>query len=131
MAAVDIGIGHDDNLVVTEFLDIEVFAYAGAKGSDHGTDGVGIQDSVKACLFDVQDLAAERKDSLETAVTAGLCRSACGVTFDDVDFKEARIFFRAVGQLAREAGYFKRFLSAGVLPGMSSSLRKQCCRRCP
>ena len=38
MSTVDIGIGHDDNLVVAAFIKVEFFADACAESGDHGTD---------------------------------------------------------------------------------------------
>ena len=39
MRAVNIGIGHDDDFVITQFLDIEIFAAnAGAKRGNQCTD---------------------------------------------------------------------------------------------
>ena len=108
---IDIGIRHDDDLVIAKLCDVEVFTDARTESGDHGTDGIGIQDTVEAGFFYIQDLAAQREDRLIAAVTAGLRRSACRVPFDDIDLCHLRVFFCAVSQLSRKAGDFERILA--------------------
>ena len=38
MTAIDVGIGHDDDLVIAQLGDIEIVANAGAKGRDQRAD---------------------------------------------------------------------------------------------
>ncbi len=61
MGSVDVGIGHDDDLVVTPLADVEFFADARAEGRNHGADFFIGQDLVQTGLFDVDDLAAGGK----------------------------------------------------------------------
>jgi hypothetical protein len=59
--AVDVRVGHDDDAVVPELLDVEVFdADAAAERRDERADLVGAQHLVEAGLLDVEDLALER-----------------------------------------------------------------------
>ena len=59
MGAVDVGVGHDDDLVVAQFLDVEIVAAdAGAHRLDEGADLLGGEHAVEAGALDVQDLAA-------------------------------------------------------------------------
>ena len=58
--AVDIGIGHQDDLVIAQLRDIEVLdADAGSQGRDHGPDFLVAEHLVVARFLDVQDLAFE------------------------------------------------------------------------
>src|SRR4030095_16146956 len=67
--AVDVGVGHDDDAVIAEFLDIEVLAADSApERRDHRLDLVAAQHLVEACFLDVENLAFDRQDRLEPAV---------------------------------------------------------------
>ncbi len=59
MRAVHIRIGHDDDLVVAQFLDVELVASdAGAECGDERADLFGRQHLVETHALDVEDLAA-------------------------------------------------------------------------
>ena len=76
--AVDVGVRHDDDLVVAELLDGEVVAAdARAEGSDHQADLVGGEHLVEARLLHVENLSLQRKNRLEAPVAA-LLRGAAG-----------------------------------------------------
>ena len=57
MCAVDIGIRHDDDLVVAEFFEVELVPDARAEGDDHRIELVVAVNLVRAGFFDVQHLA--------------------------------------------------------------------------
>ncbi len=88
--AVDVGVGHDDDLVVARLLDVELVADAGADGADHGEDLLVGEHLVDARLLDVEDLAAQRQDRLEAAVARLLGRAAGRVALDQVQLAEVR-----------------------------------------
>ena len=87
VAAVHIGIRHDDDAPVTQASQVEVIADAGAEGRDERLDFVVAQDLIQAGALGVQDLAAQRQDGLEMPVAALFGRAACRVTFHDVEFR--------------------------------------------
>ena len=79
MRAVDIGVGHDDDLVVAELGEIElVMADAGAERGDQRADLLAPQHLVEARPLDVEDLAAQGQHRLEGAV-ARLLGAAAGL----------------------------------------------------
>ena len=124
MGTIDIGIGHDDDLAITALREIEILADARAKCRDHRADlGIG-ENFVKTCLLNVQDLAAQRQDGLETAVAALLGRTACRITLDDVDLSLFRILDRTVGKLARQAADLKCILAARKLARLACCLTR-------
>src|SRR2546425_7942865 len=105
MAAVDIGVGHDDDAVVARLLDLEILAAdAGAERLDQRADLGRGQHLVEAGTLDVEDLALQRKDRLEAAVAALLGRAAGAVALDDEEFALRRIALLAVGELAPQVG---------------------------
>ena len=78
MRAVDIGVGHDDDLVVAQLPEVElVLADARAERGDQRADLGARQHLVEARALDVQDLAAQGKHRLEGAV-ARLLGAAAG-----------------------------------------------------
>ena len=113
MRAIHVGIGHDDDLVIPQLGDVEIFVDAGSKGRDHGADLRIAQDPVQSCLFHVQDLSAERQDRLCFPDPCLLCASACRVSLNDEDLAVFRIFIRAVCQFSRKASAGQRALSCG------------------
>ena len=56
MRAVHIGIGHDDDLVVADFVQVEILAIAAADRGDQRFDGFGLHHAVEACTLGVKDL---------------------------------------------------------------------------
>jgi hypothetical protein len=64
VVTINISIGHDDDLVITDLGDIEVLADAGADRGDHVADFGVLEDAVFPRLFNVQNLATERQDRL-------------------------------------------------------------------
>lgn len=108
--AVNIRIGHDDDLVVAQFIDVEfIAANSCAERHNKVTDFLTAQHPVKPGAFDVQDLTFQGQDRLCLAVTARLRRATGGVTLHQKDFGFGRVFFRAILELARkEVGYLLR-----------------------
>ena len=83
MGAVDVGVGHDHDLVVAQFLDVEIVAAdAGAHRLDQGADLLRREHPVEAGALDVEDLALQRQDRLDLAVAALLGRAAGAVALD-------------------------------------------------
>src|SRR5262249_29958604 len=109
---VDIRVGHDDDAVVAQLLDIEVLgADAAAEGRDHRLDLVAAQHLVAARLLDVENLALEGKDRLEAPVASLLRRSTGRFALDDVQLAERGIALLAVGELARQRAAVERALA--------------------
>ncbi len=113
MAAVDIGIGHDDDLVVTEFFEIKLVSDACAESCNDGLELIVSVDLIGSRLFDVQHFAPEGRIAWKR-VTALCGRAAGGVALDDVNFGERGICIVAVAQLV------------GHLPGLKSCLAADC-----
>ena len=87
MRAVDVGVGHDDDLVVPSLLELELLADAGADRGDERLD-LGVREHlVDPVLLDVDDLAAERQDRLRVPVAALLRGAARGVALDDEELR--------------------------------------------
>ena len=111
--AVHVGVGHDDDAVVPELVDVEVLgADAAAERGDHRLDFVAAEHLVEARLLDVENLALDRQDGLETPVASLLRRSTGRLTFDDVQLALRRVALLAVGELAGQTAAVERALAA-------------------
>jgi hypothetical protein len=61
---VDIGVGHQDDLVIAQLRDVEVVVDARAERGDERLHLGVLQHPVDACLLDVDDLATDGQDRL-------------------------------------------------------------------
>ena len=103
VGAVDVGVGHDHDLVIAQLLEVEfLVADRRAQRLDQGPDFLRAEHAVEARALDVEDLALERKDRLVVAVAALLGRAAGAVALDQEQFGQSRIALLAVGELARQ-----------------------------
>ena len=80
MSSVHVSIGHDDDLMISQLVQVEVLSDTAAEGCDHVLDLIGVQDLIKSGLLNVQDLTSQRKDGLTLTVTSVLGGSTCGVS---------------------------------------------------
>ena len=76
MRAVDVGVGHDDDLVVAQLFELEfVAADAGAERGDQGADLFARQHLVEPRPLDVQDFSAQWKNRLIFSACGPVWRS--------------------------------------------------------
>ena len=106
--AVHIGIGHDDDAVVAQLVDVEVvgprlarlgahLANAGAQSCDEGQNFIAGEQLFVTRFFHVQNFAAQGQDGLKLSIPPLLGRTSGGVALDDVDFTKRWVFFLAIG----------------------------------
>ena len=110
MAAVDIRIRHQQDLVVARARDVEIVlaffgvlawsSNAGPKGLDQRTDLLAVEHFVEARPLDVQNLAFQRQDGLEPTISPLLGRAPGRISFDDEQLAMGRILLRAIGELS-------------------------------
>ena len=125
VAAVHVGVGHDDDAVVAGLLDLELVAPdASADGGDHGLDFIVAENLVQAGLLDVEHLAAQRQDGLRAPVAPLLGGTTGGIPFHDVQLALRRVALGTVGQLARQRSALQRALAAGQLARLAGGLAR-------
>ena len=128
MRAVNIGIGHNDDFVVSELGNIKILMNACSKCSNHCLDLCISVNPVKSCLLHIQDLAAKRQNRLCGTGTRCFCGTTCGITLDDKDLTFFRVLVRTICQLSRKRHPVKRGFSSGqvtrLLGCISGSLRQ-------
>ena len=109
MGAVDVGIGHDHNLVIAQFRHVRSLGIL--LGADRHSESlvdihdlVGVEDLMVHGFLYVQDLAAQRKDGLIAGITALLCRTAGRISLHEEEFAFHGIAALAGSELAGESG---------------------------
>src|SRR5713101_5303743 len=102
MRAVDVGVRHDDDLVVAHLLGIELVADAGAERRDQRSDLLAGKHLVEARALDIENLPAQRQYRLEGAITALLGGAAGAVALDNEDFRFRGVALLAIRELARQ-----------------------------
>src|SRR5690606_24540509 len=116
---VDVGVGHEHDLVVPQLGDVELLADAGTEGGDERLDLLVAQCAVQAGLLDVEDLAAQREDRLCLGVAALDRGAAGGVSLDDEDLRAGRVAARAVLELSGHRGGLEGTLAPRGLAGLA------------
>ena len=102
--AVDVRIGHDDDVVITQFVRVVlVTTDTTTKRGDQRRHFLRREHLIEARFLNVEDFTLQRQNRLVLAVTPLLRRAARGVPFHQVQFRERRIAFLAVCQFARQA----------------------------
>ena len=128
MRTVYIGIGHQNDLVVTKLGNIKIFMDTGTESSDHCLDlGIGI-DLIQSCLLHIQNLTTQRQDCLGCTGTCRLGTSSCGVSLYDVDLTVFRILIGTVCQLTGQSHGIQRRLSSGEVSCLSGCLSGTLCQ---
>src|SRR4029077_15203404 len=119
VGAVHVRVGHDDDAVVAQLADVEIFrADAAAERRDHRLDFVAREHLVEPRLLDVQNLALERQDGLEPPIAALLGRAAGRLALHDVQLAQRRIALLAVGELAGQRAAVERALAPDQIAGL-------------
>ena len=113
MGAIDIGIGHDDDTVITQLVRVELLTPDSAsKRGDQGTDFLRGEHLVKARLLDIEDFSTQREDRLVLAVPALLGRSTCRITLYEIEFGEFGVLLLAVRKFSRKTRDIENALAA-------------------
>ncbi len=127
VGAVDVGVRHDDDLVIAQLRDVEVVANAGAESADDVRHLFGRQHLVDARTLDVQDLTSDREHGLILALASLLCRTACRVTLDDEEFGVSGIAVLTFGEATRQPQAIERTLAAGEFAGLARGFTGERC----
>ena len=123
VGAVDVGVRHDDDLVVAQLRQVEVVAAdAGAERGDQRADLLAGEHLVEARALHVEDLAAQRQHGLELAVAALLGRAAGRVALDDEHLGVGGIAVLAFGELAGQRVDVERALAPRQLARLARRL---------
>ena len=102
MRTIDIGVGHDDDLLVADFIYVELVAFASAHRRHQGPDLLVAKDAVRLLQdpLHVENFPLEGQYGLETAVPPHLGRPTRRLAFDDVYLRLFRVLLGAIGQFS-------------------------------
>ena len=104
MRTIHVRIGHDDDAVITQFVDIVfVAANATAQRGDQGAHFLRRQHLVETGFFHVQNFTLERQNRLILAIPTLFGRAPRRITLHNIEFGERRVFLLAVRQLSGQA----------------------------
>ena len=129
VSAVDIGIGHDDDLVVAQFGDIEIVVDSGSECRNHRFD-LGIRiNFIETCLLYVQNFSTQRQDCLRCTASCGFCGTTRGISLNQEDLTVFRILVGTVCQFSRQGHAIQCGFSSRQVTrfscGLSGTLGKQ------
>ena len=108
VGTIDVGIGHDDNLVVTQLVCVgflavlTIYTEANSDTLDDVHNRLCFEDFMPLNLLYVQNLTTQWEDSLAETVAALLGRTTSGITLDEENLAFLRILHRAIGKLTRK-----------------------------
>ena len=136
MLSVDIGIGHDDDLVVAELVDVcflgihflltfLLYAEAYAEGLDDVVHFLAFESLVPHGLFDVEDFSAQGENGLCGTATALFGRTSGGVSLDEEEFRLFGHLALAVGKFSGKSASAHR---AAALYGFACLAGGNACR---
>ena len=128
MRTVNIGIGHNDDLMVTKFGDIKILMDSGSESSDHSLDLFVSIDLVQTCFFNVQDLTTKWKDRLCGTVSRCLGGTARGISLYDIDLAVLRILVRTVCKFSRKRHAVQCGFSSCKVTGLSGCFSGSLCK---
>ena len=125
MGTIDIGIGHDDYLMITDLTQVQRLRvlFGSERDTQRGEDIThlfGLEYLMLHRFLHVQDLTAQRQDSLVNTVTTGLRRTSCRVSLHEEELALRCIFRYTVGQLTGQTTTAKRRLTQHALTGITS-----------
>ena len=104
MRPVHVRVGHDDDLVVAQIVEVELRAHANAERLAEVVDlGIGRQLARGRAQY-VEDLALKRQQRLFLAVARALAGAAGAVALDDEKLRALARFAGAIGQPDAHAG---------------------------
>ena len=83
MSAILVGIGKNNNLVITERRNVEVFSDPGTQSGNNGAKLIVLQNLVKTFLLYIERLSAKRKNCLKATIPALFCGAAGAVTLNE------------------------------------------------
>src|SRR5690554_827710 len=120
VGAVYVGVRHDNDGVVTQFVRVEFFpADTATEGGNQRAHFGRRQHLVETGFLYVQDLTLQRQDGLGFPVTTLLGTATRRITLHYEQFRQGRIFFLAVGQLTGQARDVQGAFTASHVPRLA------------
>ena len=120
---VDVGVRHDDELVIAELVELQALASvsldAGADGRDQRADLLVGEHLHHPRALDVEDLTLDGQDGLEAPVAALLGRAAGRIPLHDEQLAAGGLPFLAVREFAGQGAALEDALAPGQVLGLA------------
>ena len=120
MRAVDIGVGHHDNLIITQILVAIMRTEAAAERLRQIRELLIGRELVARRRSDVENFPAQRQHRLIHAVSPFLGRAAGRIALDDEQLRPLRRIIGAVDKLAGQSQFARRALAGDILFGAAA-----------
>ena len=111
MGAIHIGVGHDNDTLISQVVGHELFTDTAAQGLDQIVDFLVGLDLFDRRTGDVEDLTAQRQYGLVFTLAGGLRRAAGRIAFDQENFRAFGGIGCAIGEFAGQPQAFGRRLT--------------------
>src|SRR5690606_13138028 len=113
VAAVHVGVGHQNDLVVAELRQVEttVVVDAAAQRRNQGRYFLRREHAIEPRALHVQDLALQRQNRLKMPIAPLLGAAAGAFAHDDVDFTDGGVFALTIGEYAGQRGHIEHALA--------------------
>ena len=103
MGTVHVGIRHDDDLMIADFIKVKILTDAGSECCNNRLEFLIAHHLVKPSLFDVQHLSPQRQNRLCFTVAPLFCGTAGRITLYNIDLTFFRVFRRTIRELSRKS----------------------------
>lgn len=126
MVSVAIGIGEDDDFVVSEVIEVTIFAECASECvCDIAKFFILLNFSASGGLC-VLDFSAQREDGLNSSVASLFCGTAGGIAFDEEEFAFGGVIGGAFGEFSGEIEFSGGFgglcdVESGLMRGLTCS----------
>ena len=124
---IDVGIGHDYNLVVAQFVDVSLLCIVAINAKSHSDSlendayRLRFEHLMPLHFLHVKNLTTEWEYGLCVAITSLLSRATSGITLDEEYLSLLRVATRAVSELTWESSTSHRILTLHVFTCLASS----------
>jgi len=127
VAAIDIGVAHDDDLVIPQLLDIQyartIFLFnAYAEGGKHVLDFFIVVDPMLHRFLHVEDFSTQWQYGLKITISSLLGCAAGTISLHQVDLTLLWITGRAIGQFTRQSTTCKNIFSLNQFTSFTGSI---------
>ena len=122
MRTIDIGIRHEDDLMITETVNIKLIADTYAETFNERDELSVCKHLIKTSTFGIKHLTTKWEDSLNLRIAAFLSRTSSGVTLYDEEFAIFSITRGTIGEFTWEIKTFESTFSDYVIASGTSSL---------
>ncbi len=122
MRSINIGIGHDDDLMISELGNIEIVPIPDPKAVIIALISSHLQNFIQTRFFYIQNLSSKWKNRLVASVSGCLCRTSRRISLYDVNFAERDLYLQSASFPGSDMPSSAVFLLVKSLAFLAASL---------